>query len=250
MTKSYEKRWFKLARLQFKETWLRPALARLCPSAHQKIICEEMGLRLPPAFDATRSFFIHVPKAAGTSVSFALYGQNIEHQTAEEYRRISPTKFAAYFKFAILREPLDRFTSSFHFLKKGGMNTQDADWALRHLAPYDQPEQLAAAFIDINLQHAILDYYHFKPQADFVCSQGRLIVDEIYSMADLRANFPRICRKLGVERELPHLNQTQGRETRSSLAESSPAAAILRCVYRRDFELYAQAMASASAANS
>ena len=71
------------------------------------------------AHDSRKALFIHIPKAAGTSVSVALFGESQchGHLMAKRYRFVNKKKFDAYFKFTITRHPVSRFISAFNYLK-------------------------------------------------------------------------------------------------------------------------------------
>ena len=75
--------------------------------------------------DKHKCIFIHVPKAAGSSVetSEIFEDQRIKtgeyvggHTTALEYRETYPGKFKNYFKFAFVRNPYSRLVSAFSYL--------------------------------------------------------------------------------------------------------------------------------------
>ena len=69
-------------------------------------------------FNKTKSIFIHIPKCAGTSIGEAIYGdKKIGHYTAEDFFYINKSKFNNYYKFTVIRDPLDRCYSAFHYLK-------------------------------------------------------------------------------------------------------------------------------------
>lgn len=61
--------------------------------------------------------FIHVPKTGGRSVCEA-FKQRFDHFTIAHYQREYPGLFDKYWKFAIVRHPLDRMVSSYHYIKE------------------------------------------------------------------------------------------------------------------------------------
>jgi len=190
-----------------------------------------------PVFDATRSIFIHVPKAGGTSIAMALYGRNIPHATWHEWYDLNPNKFRDYFKFAIVRHPISRFVSAFNFLKTGGMNEQDQQFANRVMNRFADANQLAKAMMDFPLEEEILRWWHFRPQVEFVADEAGgskmylLIrfenIDGGFAYIVLRHNY----HWLGFR----HLNKTR-------LQNNSPldkeACQVLSAIYRRDLMLW------------
>ncbi|MBC7005533.1 sulfotransferase family 2 domain-containing protein, partial [Photobacterium sp. BZF1] len=65
--------------------------------------------------------FIHIPKAAGSSISLELYGVQISHCKIEEYISCDRNRLSSIKKFSIVRNPIDRFISAYDFLCNGGM---------------------------------------------------------------------------------------------------------------------------------
>ena len=55
--------------------------------------------------DEHQCIFIHIPKAAGTSVTLTLFGKGSRHVPWFEYYQANPRKFRKYFKFAFVRIP-------------------------------------------------------------------------------------------------------------------------------------------------
>ena len=68
--------------------------------------------------DEHQVIFIHIPKAAGTSVARALFGAASRHVPYGEYERATPDKFRRYFKFSFVRNPWDRKVSLYHYVRK------------------------------------------------------------------------------------------------------------------------------------
>src|SRR5699024_3171220 len=64
--------------------------------------------------------FVHVPKAAVTSISNALYVRSFGHFSAAEIRLDFPRAFGNIFVFSIVRNPWDRIVSAYRFAASGG----------------------------------------------------------------------------------------------------------------------------------
>src|SRR5437588_5671820 len=69
----------------------------------------------PQIYHRLKTIFVHVPKTAGTSIERHLQMQDCAsgpiggHTTASAFQRHFPDAFGEYFKFAVVREPVDRF---------------------------------------------------------------------------------------------------------------------------------------------
>jgi chondroitin 4-sulfotransferase 11 len=68
-------------------------------------------------FDKSSCIFIHIPKSAGTTVSYALYGGDPWHYSVDECRFIDSEKFDRYYKFAVIRNPISRLVSTYNYAK-------------------------------------------------------------------------------------------------------------------------------------
>jgi hypothetical protein len=86
--------------------------------------------------DSSQCIFIHIPKAAGTSVALTLFEQGSRHVPWFDYYYANPEKFRSYYKFSFIRNPWDRLASTYFFLQRGGMDPQDAAWAEANLKDY------------------------------------------------------------------------------------------------------------------
>ena len=204
---------------------------------YEKSRATHAGISFPTGFDATQSIFIHIPKTGGVSIAAALYGVLIPHYTWQEWRRVNPTKFKRYFKFAVLRDPVTRFASSFDFLKAGGISATDQEFSRVELADFNTANDFAKALADPGVASRILSECHFTPQTEFVVSRsGRLKVDRLISFENLHAGFGAVARLLGSESmQLPHLNKTPQRR---ELRFDDEARAVLDRVYASDFNLW------------
>ena len=97
--------------------------------------------------DEHRCVFIHIPKAAGTSLTKTLFAAPSRHLQYTEYERANPKKFKKYFKFTFVRNPYDRLFSAYTFLKKGGLNELDRCWAEQNLASFPDFESFVRGWV-------------------------------------------------------------------------------------------------------
>src|SRR6056297_899843 len=118
------------------------------------------------AFDELDCLFIHVPKAAGISWCRSLFGNLAGgHLTATKYLAFyGARRFDAMFKFAVLREPVDRARSAHAFLSAGGINASDAAFRDRVLAKCADFDDFVLNALEDVLERQI----HFVPQWRFV----------------------------------------------------------------------------------
>ncbi len=162
-------------------------------------------------FDQHHCIFVHVPKCAGISLVKSLFGDfDCGHTNLRRYQiMFAPAEFIRYFKFTIVRNPYDRLVSAFHFLKKGGVNDKDKQWAEKNLSAYDTFDAFARQGLSKrNIRRAL----HFRPQSEFICvRKNRPGLDFIGYYENLPADFAFIGRKLGINATLAEANRNVSR---------------------------------------
>lgn len=184
--------------------------------------------------DRHQCIFIHIPKAAGTSVAQSLFGAVSRHVDYREYERANPHKFARYFKFTFVRNPWDRLLSAYSFLSRGGMNADDRLWAEGHLAGVkDFPDFVARLAADEGLR----SWVHFRPQHTFICDESlRIRMDFIGRVEHMGRDFAYVADRLGVTASLVRVNSSGRRDYRKAYDRRTQAT--VADLYRTDIELF------------
>lgn len=176
--------------------------------------------------------FVHVPKAAGTSVAHALYGHPVGHMSIRQIRSIQGGYLAALPSFAILRHPVDRFLSACRYAREGGGGDDQ-------VAPEFREAYRRFTSLDDVLDHierARTPYrvdHIFRPQHWYLVDRdGRIAVDRLVRFDDLDRlptlvpGFPRVA--------LPVLNRSNPQR----LGLSPRQRARIEGLYARDFALW------------
>jgi len=185
-----------------------------------------------------RCIFVHIPKAAGISVGYALFGRHTgNHATVADYQlAFSRQEFERFFTFTFVRNPWDRLVSAYHFLKNGGRNEEDRRWAETHLAGFDSFEGFVRDWVDRKNIHTAL---HFIPQYRFITLPGRTgpQVDFVGSLENIEADFARVRECVGGAAELTCDNRTAGRQGDYRSYYDRRTREIVARAYREDIEL-------------
>ena len=195
-----------------------------------------LGWRIPKAMRQRNLIFLHVPRAAGTSIAHALYGEHcIQHYSARYFKAVAPGFWARAESFAVVRDPYDRFASSYAFVRSGGTaSCRLSDVFL------DQTEDI----------HSVDDYLSFIEERDAL-SLDFVMRPQSWFVSDLKTGQPLVKRLFlygrdhemlsaylsahGVAR-LPWLN----RSMRMPLDFSARQKSRIQKLYAADFQLVEQ----------
>lgn len=165
-----------------------------------------------PYFKETGAIFVHVPKAAGTSIAHALYGRTLGHYTAEEYRHCFPSLYNSAFVFSFVRNPWSRALSAYRFAKQGKTESMAIDKPFQ----YEIPE--FESFRDFVLgwlpnQDLKNSDFVFRRQSDFLIdNDNNLIVDFVGKVENIYEDLKIVQDELGSSLSLPRLNTTGGQD--------------------------------------
>jgi len=192
---------------------------------------------LSSAITDTGTLFFHIPKAAGTSIVRALYGNNgVGHFPARILKQADPAYFDSAFKFTVSRNPYDRLVSAFEFAKRGG--TDDVPFFAGHDMS-DFPED----FDDFVLHWlAKVDFnecdYVFRPQAWFITDEhGQLLIDQVYQFEDMAKVEADLSHHTGRDIVIPKTNQVARNKDVSEYFANPQVLAIVNQRYADDFRL-------------
>lgn len=198
--------------------------------------------------------FIHIPKTGGTSIEDMLWpgprgeddlwqgagpdGRNayqtggLQHLTAKFIRdHVGEDVFNACYRFALVRDPVDRLISQFNYL-----NTKDMADRLLGLGP-------ARTFSDYLDGIAQVAHVQWMPQMDFLYDDDQTLLAQTFKLEHLDSQFSAIAAKTGLTAAKPlHVNATPHGDVpegwviarRSDLTHSHLAR--ISEMYRRDFE--------------
>ena len=138
------------------------------------------------------------------------------------------------FVFTVVRNPFDRFVSSFNWLSGGGENEMDRQ----------EMEEFQVHVMEINEfverwvfdESPLFQQAHFTPMVDYLTDDSELLIPDLIIKYETLPRSERVLRNLiGSKSDaLPFVHKT--RLKASELSESSKA--MLHKFYRKDFELF------------
>lgn len=136
--------------------------------------------------DKYKSIFIHIPKTGGVSVCEALYGDQIGHRKIKDLKLYDKKRFKNYFKFTFVRNPWARTVSAFHFLKQGGFDERDKEWANKNLSGINNFTEFVERLGESQVfKDNIFKKNHFTPETEFICINSKVEVDFIGKLSVL-----------------------------------------------------------------
>jgi hypothetical protein len=190
--------------------------------------------------DATATYFIHVPKCAGTSVKAALRtcgftltkldtqmddvrsGFYKRGTAARMLRHIDPTRWAQGFRFAVCRNPYERLLSGWTFCRQKEKLNVPFDYFVRNMGTY-RDYFIEWHCVMTQLQHLVIDGV---PAIDYVCRFERL--DDDFEVIRKRLGHPDL--------RLPRLNQSSHAPYREHFTRELQDIAFER--FAEDFEYF------------
>lgn len=129
-----------------------------------------------PGIRDRRAIFVHIPKAAGTSVKRELYrtGSSGGHRRLVEFHAFDPAAAEAYFKFSFVRNPWDRLLSAFSYLVQGkNTNARDQQFAKAYLQDHNTFQDFVLKLQDTRYRREVMAYDHFRTQSHWICMPGK-----------------------------------------------------------------------------
>ena len=197
-----------------------------------------------------RFIFFHLYKVAGTSVTRALdkyeskpplIGKAFRrlnmtplmpfprwrafptHTDARMAKKLLPEKtFNRFFKFAFVRNPWDWQVSLYHYAMQEKRHPQ---------------YELTRTFRDFD------EYLHWRVTEDrrlqkdfFTDENGNIVVDFIGKYENLDEDFGHVCKILGLDTELPHLNKSDHHDYRSYYSDRTRELIALH--FEEDIQLF------------
>jgi hypothetical protein len=194
------------------------------------------AFRIDPAVRDRNLIFVHVPRVAGTSITQTLYGPRCtRHHSMRYFRALDPAFAARVPSFALLRDPFDRFASSYAFVRSRGTEScRLADVFVAetaHIATVDDYLSYLELRDDLSLDFVM------RRQSWFVTDlrTGAPLVKDLFLYGEDDAALAAYLRPHGVT-ELPHLNQSN----RSPLFLNADQRRRIERIYAADFALIAR----------
>ncbi len=188
--------------------------------------------------DELKAIFLHVPKAAGSSVRAAIFGGQSYHIPARRYFAGDPSRFDAYYKFTFVRNPWERLYSAYQYLRAehdASMAYPDHRWAALYLRRLPTFASFVDKLSDRRFLSQVRKYTHFRDQLDWLTLPGsdEPSADFIGRFENMAVDFSVVAKRLGIAAELPQL-RVRNDATRIASAYTPRMTSIIGDIYVRD----------------
>ena len=183
--------------------------------------------------------FVHVPKAAGTSVNKALYGRTLGHYSAAKIQSKFPGLYERTFTFSLVRNPWDRALSAYRFACVGKTNSMGVRKPGQYRIPeFESFERFVCEWLpkqDIEDRDFI-----FRPQQMFVCDDaGQVMVDHLGRVEAMDETVKVLTERLGKKITIRNENSTGAlREDYRTAYVRPEMIDIVGSVYCNDVNLF------------
>lgn len=187
-------------------------------------------------FDELSTIFIHIPKTAGISLNQALF-TNLggSHRSVKNYMQIFSNKeFRQYYKFCFVRNPWDRLASSYFFLKNGGINELDKEWAKKNLSNCESFQDFVLNYLETD---AILSYVHFIPQYKFITCLNKVRLDRVYKLEEIGNAIEDVQNRLKIDLNVEHRNRSKKRKGYREYYNERTRDIVAK-IYKKDILLF------------
>lgn len=178
-------------------------------------------------------FFIHVPKAAGTSVCAALDMPKSGHVLFDEMARDVSHVLASKPCMMIVREPVDRLISTYYYsrrLRRAGVSN-----LVERIAAFDS---LEAFLLGVSSSENLRKHYFLRPAVQFYRSAIRFGADvHVLKFDDASETATNYFRSFGINlKEFPREN-SRHENSRCGDKISSELVEMVRTAYKADLDL-------------
>ena len=191
--------------------------------------------------DEFRCIFIHIPKAAGTSIKEAMSLSGQGHPPWQYFAENYPEKWRNYQKFTIIRNPWDRVVSAYSYAK-----LKESYWHNEKVGLHPDYEILKDKSFSqccqiLQQERHLLSHESWHPQhlwiTNTVAEKPAFVVNTILRCETLDSDFEKFCRTLGAGAlKLPHTNKS--RHAPYKKYYNTKTRKIIAKLYRMDIELF------------
>lgn len=186
--------------------------------------------------------FIHIPKAAGSSISSALYGRRLGHVRYQELQCYAPEVLAIMPVFSVIRDPASRVVSAYRYVKSVGTNEGGLyDRSVYHEAIFDTFESFFFEWLPYVRLHE--QDYLFQTQESFLKNTSGIVDAENIRLFTLEGGMSKMSAfvskytRAEIARRNTNRSPANSEEVKGIIASKEGQRVMRRC-YGDDIDLY------------
>ena len=190
-----------------------------------------------PISDKYKLLFVHIPKNAGTSLEKCLNARVTGHRRWKKYRDDYPLQWSTYTNFAVLRDPVERFISCYHYArmeKSFWHSSIPGDQSVYGEHPdYDLCKSKTICEVaDVLINNRkLLHHPGWNSQYYWIAGDNDIAVDCLVDFAKLDAGMAELAPGITIG----HINESSS-SRKSQLSDKSMS--MLKEAYSLDSDLY------------
>jgi len=190
--------------------------------------------------------FIHIPKTAGTSIIKMFNMDEKEgHISCNQYEESNKILYDNAYKFAIVRNPWDKFVSCYEYakMKKSYWHSINGDSIYgKHIdydlvTKYDNFNDFIKYLSDIEEPILPLKSVNWTYQYQWICdNKFNIKIDTVYRYEHLNYMIKDLNNKFNYNLELPHINKSKDKDYKTYYNDNS--IHFVNKIYKKDIDLF------------
>lgn len=217
-------------------------LVKYLPTSLLKFLNRRVISFVPKEIYGSEVLLIHIPKSAGTSISRALYGKSIGHQKASFIFKVDPSLRKSKISVCLIRDPLERLYSAYHFLKSGGTDDVLVDFdKLYSQTEFQNFRTFVKNWLVPNFSSIEKFDYVLWPQNWFVLDEyGLPLVEKIYTLNNIDRLEKYLMESQFIEKKIGsyNVNTSKNLYELESIKKDDEICRLVKLLYKTDYELY------------
>lgn len=196
---------------------------------------KKLNFMMPKYFKKDGIIFIHVPKAAGTSIAKSLYGKTITHLPASFFSEVDKEFYESSYSFSVVRNPYTRLYSAYNFAKLGGTENIRISNRKKYRKELKTFEQFVKEWLP--KKNLLKIDKVFQPQHHFLTKNGKIIVKEIFKMEEIHKCESRLSELTGRNIKFGNENRIDSSSNPLNFYDEKMIE-IVNNLYAEDFKLF------------
>lgn len=174
--------------------------------------------------------FIHIPKTGGLSIRKSLFnipGNKYCHVKPNEFYHDLFFKKLNYFKFTFIRNPWDRFVSSYFYIKQYPHLFKEYNYINKF-------DNINSFILNVDKKKLFKSIY-FKPQVNWIKNYKYNYIGRFENLQD---DFYILCEKLNIEKiKLKKINETLNKKKAYQEYYNKKTRNIIKRLYEEDIKV-------------